>query len=1094
MPAQAQLNIWAMTGTTYTLDETYTSLEPYYWRVDTVDGSGNVIKGSVYSFYVKRLAFPTAEGYGRYARGGQGGVVVHVTNLNDSGEGSLRWALCDEKWQEDEYEGVPRIIVFDVGGVINLESRLFPSNNCGDVYVAGQTAPGDGITVARYDFGFSGSNDVIIRDVRTRVGDYAGKSMGGMGLGSCDDSIIDHCSISWATDEGFSSRYAQNITFQWNIIGESLHDSVHYGEGHQGTETHAFAASISGDIGSFHHNLLIDCTGRNWSLAGAMEQDAKTYGGSLDIRNNVVYNWMDRTTDGGARRVNFVNNYYKAGAVSKTDMHIVSVDGNELGTYDMQRLYAVGNVMLDTSGNYLLKASDDAWAKGKAKSGGKNSTNDDVRSNEEFFESYVETESAEDAYKSVIANVGAGGYPTSSNFEHSTDGMCNEKNDTDRDGMPNTWEQEHGLDPNDASDGAICTLSADGYTNVEMFLNEQMGDPVEFTEINRDPIECVLISSLETSTATKYSSWSIDTSLAVGDQVFGDRTGEKLMTFATVPDELIGAEYVMTPCDAKTLTTDIAIVTAGTDITLYVGLDSRTISQYGVPSWMSKWTDSGLVVTQSTGVSFNMYSINLAKGESVTLGPNGGSAGCVFYTVMATAAGTSSKVIGDVNADGKFSIADPVMLQKWLVNAGDITDLNAGDMNGDNHVNVFDLSLMKKTLSNISSSVTTPSAPTTPTVPYDERTFSFDVKDGLFNQSNTDTLGLSYPDGLQTYTVWKAEESGDHYCNGVCLTGYKGKLYCMWQSSAKDEDSADTRVMYAVSSDQGKTWSTPQQLVQDITVAGVNSDETAYCSSGGWLATEDQLVAYINVWPGIDPRGGYTYYMTSKDGISWTDPQPVMMADGTPMNAVFEQDPHVLSTGRIVNAAHFQEGLIVSPIYTDDPNGISGWKKGNFTPTVSGSTSTEMEPSLFVQSDGTLAMIFRDQSSSYTKLVSYSFDDGATWSKVQQTDMPDARTKQSAGNLSDGTAFMAGSPVNNKLRSPLAITLSADGKTFDRAYLLRSNSSDPALVYEGTAKREGFHYTKSLVYDGYLYVGYATNKEAVEISVVPEESIMMNVN
>ncbi len=160
--------------------------------------------------------------------------------------------------------------------------------------------------------------------------------------------------------------------------------------------------------------------------------------------------------------------------------------------------------------------------------------------------------------------------------------------------------------------------------------------------------------------------------------------------------------------------------------------------------------------------------------------------------------------------------------------------------------------------------------------------------------------------------------------------------------------------------------------------------------------------------------------------------------------------------------------------------------------TVSGSTSVEMEPSIFVQSDGTIVMIFRDQNSSYTKFASYSKDNGVTWSKVQATEMPDARTKQSAGNLSDGTAFMAGCPVNDKLRCPLAVTLSADGKIFDHAFLLRSTSSDPELIYEGTAKRQGFHYTKSLVYDGYLYVGYATNKEVVEISVVPEESLMLN--
>ncbi|MBQ7047254.1 MAG: hypothetical protein IJN85_05915, partial [Oscillospiraceae bacterium] len=216
------------TGTNYELDSRLSSVPTYYWRVDTIDSSGKVIKGGVHSFNLNRLAFPTAEGYGRYARGGRGGQVIHVTNLNDSGEGSLRWALCDKQWQTEDWKGVPRIIVFDVGGVISLKSTLSIPDNAGNVYIAGQTAPGDGITLINYDFGGIGTSDLIIRDIRVRVGDMNGKSTGGMGLASCNQSIVDHCSISWATDEGFSSRSSQNITFQWNIIGESLNESVHY--------------------------------------------------------------------------------------------------------------------------------------------------------------------------------------------------------------------------------------------------------------------------------------------------------------------------------------------------------------------------------------------------------------------------------------------------------------------------------------------------------------------------------------------------------------------------------------------------------------------------------------------------------------------------------------------------------------------------------------------------------------------------------------------------------------------------------------------------------------------------------------------------
>lgn len=585
--------------------------------------------------------------------------------------------------------------------------------------------------------------------------------------------------------------------------------------------------------------------------------------------------------------------------------------------------------------------------------------------------------------------------------------------------------------------------------------------------------------------------WSVQTDLQIGSQIYGDRD----FTYVTIPDHLIGAEYIRTAADSKHYADTLCDFTAGEDINAYVALDDRVEAEL---SWLSVWTDTGEDVSISNGEVFSLYHASFDKGDVVSLGTNGQSSGCINYTVIVTER-EKEPMLGDVNADNKFDMADAVLMQKWL-GAENVTlaSMSAGDLCDDDRLNIFDLNLMKRelihpTLTTTTTATTTTTTTTTVTIiPPDDRDFSFSVADGLFDQNNTDTLSLSYPEGLETYTVWKADDSSDHYCNGVCIAGFDGKLYCQWQSSAKDEDSADTRVVYAVSSDKGRTWSEPIQLVQDIEVDGVTSTSSAYCSSGGWLATEDQLIAYINVWPGLNPRGGYAYYMASNDGINWSEPQPVMMADGTPMNAVFEQDPHVLSNGRIVNSAHFQEGLIVYPIYTDDPNGISGWKKGAFNPTISGSTSIEMEPSLFVQSDGTVVMIFRDQQSSYKKIVSYSFDDGVTWSDPMSTDMPDARTKQSAGNLSDGTAFMAGSPVNDKLRSPLAVVLSADGKTFDRAYLLRSNTSDPELIYEGTAKRKGFHYTKSLVYDGYLYVGYATNKEAVEISAVPESSIMMN--
>lgn len=489
------------TATTYEFDEDLSHMSDYYWRVDEIDESGNVIKGKTYHFQVRHLAFPTAEGYGRFAKGGRGGQIVEVTNLNDSGEGSLRWAL-------EEVSG-PRIVVFKVGGVIELGSKIIIKPGHDNVYVAGQTAPGDGITLINYSLGMMGAEDVIIRNIRVRVGDSNGASCDGMGMSSSDHCIIDHCSISWSTDEGFSSREAHNITFQYNIIAEALHDSVHYDANNRDeTENHSFAGSISGNIGSIHHNLIVNCAGRNWSMAGGFSADSKTYGGYVDVRNNTFYNFRDRTTDGGVRRINFVNNYYKQGPESP-DMRIFTIDSGVLGSGDVQRAYLSGNMLVKSDLTPILDAKDDAWVRGYASSGNIGLS----RSDEPFFPSYVTPESAEASYENVIANAGAivpardyldsryvyetvnstytytgskqglkgiidsqedvGGYPTDDDFKGGEAPA-----DADHDGMPDTWETDHGLNPEDYNDASIISLSAEGYTNIEMYLNELMGDPL----------------------------------------------------------------------------------------------------------------------------------------------------------------------------------------------------------------------------------------------------------------------------------------------------------------------------------------------------------------------------------------------------------------------------------------------------------------------------------------------------------------------------------------------------------------------------------------------------------------------------------------
>ncbi|MBQ9357895.1 MAG: exo-alpha-sialidase [Prevotella sp.] len=371
----------------------------------------------------------------------------------------------------------------------------------------------------------------------------------------------------------------------------------------------------------------------------------------------------------------------------------------------------------------------------------------------------------------------------------------------------------------------------------------------------------------------------------------------------------------------------------------------------------------------------------------------------------------------------------------------------------------------------------------------------FTIAQGLFDASQKETMGLSYAPGAETFTVWAAQDQGNHYANGVVLTAFKGNMYCMWQTSAKDEDADDTYVAYAISQDGGMTWSEPMVLCPTVS--------NGYCASGGWLSTGDLLVGYINVrTKDIADSGGYTQYVESSDGLNWTQPKDVTMADGSQLNGIFEQDPHVLSDGRIIGAAHFQPGLKLCPIYTDDPTGRTGWKKGQFQYTANGTQSAELEPSFFQQHDGTLVMVCRDQKGSYHTLAATSQDRGETWTKAVQTDMPDSRAKQCAGNLPDGTVFYVNNPgrvtnaSNTTWRVPLTVSLSADGTCFTEAYLLRSGQSGdyPARRYEGKAKTLGYSYPKALVHNGYLYVSYATNKDDAQLTRVPINNIMLGIS
>lgn len=463
----------------YQVKDLYSMLT-YYWRVDEVAANGSVTRGNVWYFRPRQLAFAGAEGYGRFARGGRGGKVVEVTNLNDDGPGSLREAVMADIG--------PRTIVFTVSGIIHLQSRL--TLNQKYITIAGQTAPGKGICIAGAPLGVVNDDDMV-RFVRVRLG--AGKTFDGMGLTGADNSIVDHCSISWTIDEAFSSRGAHNITLQRTLISEALNVAGH--SHYEVGKAHGFAASIGGEVGSFHHNLLAHCSGRNWSLAGGVNGDGD-YLGKMDIRNNVVYNWATRATDGGAREVNFVGNYYKPGA-STSFFYALNAQHEGYGG-GMQRYFFNDNIMPGHFDGH--NQADGRKESGKA----------DYQTfvDKPFFEPYVTTESAADAYKDVLSDVGCTlpvlddhdirivketldstytykgsktgkpGLPDShedvGGWENYPEVHRDASFDTDHDGLPDWWEKLHGLNPHSAS-GDVTDANADadkdGFTQLDAYLN-----------------------------------------------------------------------------------------------------------------------------------------------------------------------------------------------------------------------------------------------------------------------------------------------------------------------------------------------------------------------------------------------------------------------------------------------------------------------------------------------------------------------------------------------------------------------------------------------------------------------------------------------
>ena len=493
-------------------------------------------------------AFPGAEGYGRYTTGGRGGTIYHVTSLDD---------YCDNKDYSSSYttetpipgtlryainQSGARIIVFDVAGTITLKAPLKISK--GNLTILGQTAPGDGICLKDQNVTIQADN-IIIRYLRFRMGDE-GKRYYKNGEALAEDEqhveddalnsyhkdgsevsniIIDHCSMSWCTDECGSFYGNRNFTLQWCILSESLRNSVHE------KGQHGYGGIWGGEKASFHHNLLADHDSRNPRFDHGY---VSTLTGPVDYTNNVVYNWGGNSTYGGenkpgysAKEFNMINNYYKAGPYTQSYGYTTNrllnpttqcsnCNSTDKTNVVPGKFYISGNKV--NGSNATISSTNIAFDSNYSLSLFQSNcilSNKSKSSESQFNYNTISLQSADKAYEVVANYAGASfsrdavdtrvvsdminGVATYSGSKGSTNGLIDTqgdvggwpalsgtaKTDTDGDGIPDEWEDSYGLDKNNASDAATYSLDPQGYyMNIEVYANSLVEKTVKAQRAN----------------------------------------------------------------------------------------------------------------------------------------------------------------------------------------------------------------------------------------------------------------------------------------------------------------------------------------------------------------------------------------------------------------------------------------------------------------------------------------------------------------------------------------------------------------------------------------------------------------------------------
>ncbi|MFE5342211.1 fibronectin type III domain-containing protein [Isoptericola sp. NPDC056578] len=628
-------------------------------------------------------AFPGAEGFGYAATGGRGGEVYHVTSKELTGPGTFHDALTTAG-------DMPRTIVFEIAGDVTIPQIVARDKH--GITIAGQTAPGDGVTIRGNTVRFVESSDIVIRNMRFRLG--SASTDDAMYIEDSQDVIVDHSSFSWAGDEVLSIKSkdyddprSKNITVQWSIMSE-------------GRLTHSMGGLVEMNTISMHHNLYAHNNDRNPKTKGVM-----------DFVNNVVYNWGDFPYVAGGESGtkgygNVVGNYFVAGVNSANPTAAV-VRGNE--NYQV----FLDDNRIDSNRDGVLNGRDTG-------SGMIEAARPAVRVPERFEYPPVHTQSPRRALDLTLDHAGAsvardavdarvvdevrhqtgaiigdesdvGGYPELDEGTPATD--------ADRDGMADDWELARGLDPTDPED-RNGDDDGDRYTNLEEYLNELAapgfpkgypltpvpwsGDAFEppapeapeaapTAPMEGDAIRSAVVTDSSSNGAANAALWSIEQDLRVGDFVAGDRTtGSKAYRFTAVPPEIQGLEWVRSAVESRAATNDdLLSFYLPVDADVWVAHDTRVSPR---PAWLTDgYEATDLTVADDHGGSWNLFKARFPAGSHVVTGANAGGTVLNYFVAVDPVPGGAEPVAtapGEVRAEPSGPSGDPAVELSWTGSAG----------------------------------------------------------------------------------------------------------------------------------------------------------------------------------------------------------------------------------------------------------------------------------------------------------------------------------------------------------------------------------------------------------------------------------------